>query len=160
MRKTISNTTPLLSLLKIRKLDLLQRLYQEIIIPQAVYKEIEAGYDKAYYTDIESHSWIKIENLQFPSSRQLLYDLDDGEAETILLAQEQNADLVIIDEKCGRRYAQQLGLKLTGTIGVLLRAKTEKLIPAISPLLDELRRKNSWLSDSLVDKARTLAGER
>jgi predicted nucleic acid-binding protein len=52
MRKAVSNTTPILSLLKIGKLDILKALYQTILIPQAVYQEIEAGKDRSFYTDL------------------------------------------------------------------------------------------------------------
>jgi predicted nucleic acid-binding protein len=88
-----------------------------------------------------------------------LFDLDDGEAETLVLAQEQNADLVIIDEKCGRRYAGQLGLPVTGTIGILLKAKKQGLIVGIAPLLQELGNKQSWIGADIVKKALELAGE-
>ncbi len=60
MHKTISNTTPILSLLKINKFDLLKELYGEIIIPNAVYQEIEKGKEKPYYKDLSLIDWIKI----------------------------------------------------------------------------------------------------
>ena len=123
MRKDVSNTTPILSLLKIGKLDLLQKLYGKIKIPNAVFREIEAGKDRDYYTDITKLSWIEIIPIQSNSARLYLFDLDDGEAETIILAQEQAADVVIIDDKLGRRYAAQINIPITGTIGILLKAK-------------------------------------
>ena len=85
--------------------------------------------------------------------------MDDGEAETIILAQEQTADVAIIDEKSGRRYAAQIDIPVTGTIGVLLKAKEYGLISAVTPLLQELRDKSSWINDSLFYKAVRLAGE-
>jgi hypothetical protein len=159
MRKVISNTTPILSLLKIGKLDILRELYGKIQIPQAVYDEIEAGKDKDYYTDISKFDWIKITPIQSPSVRLYLLDLEDGEAETIILAQEQAADLAIIDEKLGRRYAAQLNIPVTGTVGILLKAKKHGLITAIAPLLNELRDKSSWISDKLFETALRYAGE-
>ena len=159
MRKVVSNTTPILSLLKIGKLDLLQKLYGKIKIPNAVFREIEAGKDRDYYTDITKLSWIEIIPIQSNSARLYLFDLDDGEAETIILAQEQAADVVIIDDKLGRRYAAQINIPITGTIGILLKAKERGLITAVTPLLYELRNKSSWINDSLLTKAISLAGE-
>jgi predicted nucleic acid-binding protein len=159
MRKVISNTTPILSLLKIGKLELLHTLYGQVVVPEAVYREVMAGNDKEYFADLRDFAWLTVETIGSVTARQLLFDLDDGEAETIVLAQEQAADLVIIDEKSGRRYAEQLGLTLTGTVGVLLKAKERGLIDEVAPLLYELQKRQSWMSDSLIQTALELAGE-
>lgn len=159
MRKVISNTTPILSLLKIGKLDVLRELYGKVWIPKAVYREIEEGKDKDYYADLSKFDWIEIASIQSASARLYLFDLDDGEAETIILAQEQNADVAIIDEKLGRRYASQINIPVTGTIGVLLKAKERGLIDAVAPLLQELCNKSSWINNSLFEKAVSIAGE-
>jgi len=159
MHNVVSNTTPILNLLKIGKLDLLRELYGKVKISHAVYREIESGKDRDYYIDITKLDWIEITPIQSSSARLYLFDLDDGEAETIILAQEQAADIAIIDEKLGRRYAAQLNIKITGTLGILLKAKERKLIRAIAPLLQELRDKSSWIDDSLFEKTLRLAGE-
>jgi predicted nucleic acid-binding protein len=137
----------------------LRQLYDRILIPQAVYREIEAGADRAYYTNLGALDWIHIEPIANIDARRFLFDLDDGEAETLVLAQERGAQLAIIDEKCGRRYALQMGIPVTGTLGILLKAKQQGLIPALAPLLDELTTKQSWLSPALIAEARRLAGE-
>ena len=85
--------------------------------------------------------------------------MDDGEAETIILAQEQAADIILIDEKLGRRYACHLNIPVSGTIGILIKAKENGLISAVGPLLQELRSKSSWINDNLFEKALTIAGE-
>jgi len=159
MRKIVSNTTPLLSLLKIGKLDILLDLYGKVMIPQAVYREIEAGNDKDYYVDVSKLGWIEITPIQSFFARPYLFDLDDGEAETIMLAREQEADLAIIDEKLGRRYAAQLSIPITGTIGILLKAKEQGLITSVAPLLLELRDKSLWIDDTLFKNALRLANE-
>lgn len=159
MRKVVSNTTPLLSLLKIDKLELLKALYGTVIIPEAVFREIETGRDWTYYTDLSKVDWIEIRNVKNPASLDFFFDLDRGEAEVLVLAREMGADLVILDENLGRRYAQQLGLTLTGTIGMLLKAKQMELIPSLKALLTELREKGVWLSTSLIDHVARLANE-
>ncbi|MDR3187713.1 MAG: DUF3368 domain-containing protein [Prevotellaceae bacterium] len=159
MRKVISNTTPILSLLKIEKLDILKDLYGRITIPQAVFEEIESGKDKGFYVDLSKIGWIEIKQIQARDSKLYLFDLDAGEAEVIILAQEQKADLVIMDEAMGRRAAKQLGLTLTGTIGTLLRAKDKMLINSIAPLLTELVQKGSWISPKLIASILEKTGE-
>ncbi len=85
--------------------------------------------------------------------------MDKEEAEVLILSGEENADLVIIDELLGRRYAKQMNINLTGTIGILLKAKLKGLIPSVKELLFELREKGSWLNPKLIDKILKLAGE-
>ncbi|GHT48413.1 DUF3368 domain-containing protein [Bacteroidia bacterium] len=160
MRKVISNTTPILSLLKIDKLYILKELYETVSIPEAVFYEIETGKDKEFYTDLSEIEWIKIEKIRVQESKLYLFDLDAGEAEVLILAQEQKADLVILDEIMGRRYAQQLGITLTGTLGILLKAKERGIIAAIKPLLYELIQKGSWLNPKLIAGILEKAGER
>ncbi len=159
MRKIVSNTTPILSLLKIDKLALLKDLYGKIIIPLAVFQEIEKGKNKPYYKDISQFDWIEIKKIQDSNSRDYLFDLDDGEAEVLILAKEINADLVLLDEIIGRRYAKQLKINLTGTIGILLRAKQVGLISSVKDLLTELVEKGTWLNPKLISKVLIMAKE-
>ncbi|MFH1084528.1 MAG: DUF3368 domain-containing protein [Chloroflexota bacterium] len=86
-------------------------------------------------------------------------DLDRGEAETIALAIQLGADLVLLEEHDGRRAAQRLGLRVTGVVGVLLAAKQGALLPAIGPQLDRLRRAGFHLSDAVCRHALSLVGE-
>jgi len=158
-KKVISNTTPILSLLKIGKLNLLKKLYGYISVPFAVYEEIESGKDRDYYVDISKMEWIKIEKIHSNESKQYLFDLDEGEAEVLILAHEQQADLVILDEIIGRRYAIQMNLNLTGTLGILLKGKKYGYIDKITPLLHELINKNSWINPKLAAKVIEMAGE-
>ncbi len=159
MRKVISNTTPILSLLKIDKLDILQKLYGEITIPNAVYLEIEQGINKPYYKNLKEVSWVKIENIQDKKAIQYFNDLDAGEAEVLILANEMNADLVIIDELLGRKFAQKLNISLTGTLGILLRAKELSHIESIDNLIIELRDKGTWINPKLANAVLILANE-
>lgn len=103
MRKVISNTTPILSLLKINKLSILKEIYGKVIIPFAVYEEIESGIKKPYYQDLTKFDWIEIKKISNPKDLLFFIDLDKGEAEVLILSQELDADLVIIDEILGRR---------------------------------------------------------
>jgi uncharacterized protein len=160
MLKVVSNTTPIISLLKLNRLDLLKQLYHEIYIPLAVYKEVEAGKTKVYYKDLSKFDWINIVNIKDKKSVKYFLDLDQGEAEAIILATESNADLIILDERLGRYYAKHAELKVTGTIGILIKAKKEGLINEVKPLLDELIKKDVWISDKLKKEILQKIGEK
>ena len=99
MRKVVSNTTPLISLLKINQLNILRNLYGQIFIPYVVFNEIEAGKSKGFYKDLSKIDWIKIVEIKDISAVKYFLDLDSGEAEAIVLANELGADLVILDER-------------------------------------------------------------
>jgi len=159
MPKVISNTTPLISLLKLSKLDILKSLYSEISIPNAVFQEIEAGKNKKYYKDLSKLNWINIVEIQDRQAVKYFLDLDSGEAEAIVLATEINANLIIMDEKLGRFHAKHAGLKVTGTIGVLVKAKKQGLIKELRPFLIELTCKNVWISDKLIKEILEQVGE-
>jgi len=119
MPKIVSNTTPILSFIKIDRLDILRTLYKEILIPEAVYRELEEGKNK-YYVNISNENWIKVFTVKNKSFiKQLEEELDKGEAEAIALSLEISADLLLIDEKIGRKFAEENGLKITGTIGII-----------------------------------------
>lgn len=160
MPKVVSNTTPIISLLKIGKLHILKDLYEEIFIPQEVFNEVEVGINKDFYVDLSKIEWINIEKIQNEKSLSFFLDLDKGEAEAIVLASEIEADLIILDETLGRFHAKHAGLKVTGTVGILLKAKQEKYITDLKPLLLELRAKNVWLGDGFIRDILNIANEK
>lgn len=159
MLKIVSNTTPIISLLKLGRLDILKELYAEINIPFAVYEEIEAGRNKEYYKDLAQIDWINIIKIQDKQALKYFLDLDSGEAEAIILATEINANLTLIDEKLGRFHAKHAGLKVTGTIGILIKAKNKGLIKELKPLLFDLTKKNVWISEKLIKEILEQVGE-
>lgn len=157
----VVNATPLIALSLIGKLDLLQRLYGEVLVPPAVKSEVLAGGQHGVgIAEVRAATWLRVVSLRDPRRAELLLtDLDRGEAEVIALAQEQDADLVIIDERLARRHARRVGLELTGTLGVLLKAKAVGLVPSVAPLIDTLRLGGIRLSDAIVAEALRIAGE-
>ncbi len=134
----IVNNTPLAALWSIGHLPLLRDLYGEILIPQTVHDEFLATERALRQEVLDKSPWIKPATLTNPRQALVYVGLDQGEAEVLALADELSARLVIIDERRGRRYAKRLGLRLTGTLGVLLAAKAKGLVPAVAPLIDEL----------------------
>jgi len=136
----VSNTSPITNLSAIGYLDLLHDIYDQIIMPIAVYEEMTGlGYNVPGTIEVQTLSWIEKREL---TDRLLLEELQKelhrGESETIALAKFLNADRVIIDENPGRKKALSLGLNVVGILGILLMAKQRKLITKIQPLMDEL----------------------
>jgi hypothetical protein len=159
-RVVVVNTTPIISLVLIGKLDLLQQLYDEVLIPPAVESEVLAGgTGRIGVGDFRVAGYIRSKPLSDPSRADLLSDLDRGEAEVIALAQELSADLVIIDEKIARKHALRVGLNITGVLGVLLRAKEKGLIQEVKPLLEKLQNDGIWLAPEIVNETLRLAKE-
>ncbi|MDI6791595.1 MAG: DUF3368 domain-containing protein [bacterium] len=159
-RTVVSNTTPLIALALIGRLGLLKELYGEVVIPQGVREEVLAGRPGAAgVIELEQASWISTVSLSESRRIKYLTDLDQGEAEAIALAEELSADLLIIDERIGRQYAKRLGLKLTGTLGILIKAKQKGLIITVQPLIEEMRQGGIRLGEKVVQKALQLAGE-
>lgn len=158
----ISDTSPISGLLIIEHIHLLKELFGTIVIPQAVYREILALEKFGFSTQvIQMENWIlKLEPKDQLLVQRLSEDLDSGEAEAIALALEIKADLLIIDENKGRAVAKKHGLKSTGVIGILLRAKERGLIEEVKPILDRLiNEANFWISEGLYHRTLRLAGE-
>jgi predicted nucleic acid-binding protein len=137
----------------------LRELYGEISIPVAVFREIEAGRLKSYYQDLSKIDWIKIVPIKDKQAVKYFLDLDSGEAEAIVLATEMKADLIIMDEKLGRFHAKHANLKVTGTIGMLIKAKKQGLIKDLKSQLTELIAKDVWISHQLINEILSQVGE-
>jgi predicted nucleic acid-binding protein len=156
--KIVSNTTPIISLSSIEKLDILKDLFKEIIIPEAVYKEIKAR--KSYgYKEID-FEYIIVKPIKGKIYRDLMLSLlDQGETETILLAKEINTDFVIIDESLGYKIAKNSGLNVIRTLSLILKAKEQGIIKEIRPLFDEMILKGRWYSKRVYENFLKRAGE-
>ena len=125
----VSDTTPLISLLKINRLELLERLFGDVMIPTAVFDELTV--DKRFRTEadqIRQKSFIVVKPVNNQESASVLKratGLDQGESEAIVLTDELEADLLLMDEAKGRSVSAQMGLKIMGTIGILMATYEE-----------------------------------
>lgn len=156
----VVDTTPIIALSLVDRLDLLRTFYRHVLIPPAVRAELDAGGGRGTgAVEVAAASWIEVVELEDRGRARLLADLDHGEAEVIALAQETRARLVVIDERLGRRHARRLGLFVTGTLGILLRAKEENLVPEVRPLVEALLEEQIYLGPRLVEETLRLAGE-
>jgi predicted nucleic acid-binding protein len=155
----VSDTSPLLNLARINKLEILGSLYHQVLIPHAVHQELTAsGYDLVKSAPTP---WLIVATPKDQDRvRALRGDLDPGEAEAIVLAIELHADLLLVDERRGRRIAASLGLQITGLLGVLADAKQAGLIDRIKPVLDELiRDARFWIGADLYARVLVEFGE-
>ena len=137
----VSNASPLINLARIDQLDLLPRLYGELLIPEAVWEEVVIeGAGQPGADEVKAATWIKIQAVANRSlARALRQELDAGEAEAIILALEVEAELLLMDERVGREISQHLGVRYTGLIGILIEAKHKGLIGDVKPYLNTLR---------------------
>ena len=146
----ISDTSCLILLHKLGRLDLLQSLFGKLTITQIIADEFGTAIP----------DFIKIENPKDKIYQKILESsLDSGEASALALVLEKNEPLLIIDDLKGRREARHLGIKYTGTIGILIIAKEKGLISSISEILDEIKKTDFRLSEELIYEIRIRTGK-
>jgi uncharacterized protein len=150
----VSDTSPLTSLLQIGQAGLLPAVFDRVLIPPAVEDEL-----LRFHASIPDFIDVRaIHDTQ--AAQSLSQELDWGEAEAIVLAEECRADYLLMDEKQGRSVAEARGLKVIGLLGVLLMAKQFKLIPAVGPLIAELEsRAGFFVSEGVKQIVLAAAGE-
>jgi len=121
----VSNTSPIINLAAIGHFELLKKLYKRIVVPQAVYHEITVkGPGQVGAQEVEKSQWIEIKEIPDKNLTEALkLELDEGEAEAIVLAIGIKADLLLIDERRGRAIADHFGLKYIGLLGAIIEAK-------------------------------------
>lgn len=157
----VSNTSPLTNLAAIGQFGLLHQLFGQILIPSAVWDELNAG--GRHYpgrNEVVESEWIQQRQVQSETlSLAFQLELDRGEAEAITLALELHADLVLLDESEARASAVHMGLRVTGVIGILLAAKNQGAIASIRPQLDALLHAGFYINNDLYQHALRLAKE-
>jgi predicted nucleic acid-binding protein len=151
----VSDATPIISLLKIDQLHLLHGLFQEVFIPQAVYDELTLNpvFEKEAMQIKECSFITKVEVGEESSVNlfQRVTGLDRGESEAIIYTDSIGADLILMDEIKGRKIAVQVGLRVMGTLGILLEAYEQGLISKeeIFSGLDILKNSGRYISEAL-----------
>jgi len=151
----IADTTPLISLLKIDRLDLLEKLFKQILVPEAVYNELVSNSKfKVEAKKIELASYIMVTEVENRDSVRIfrkVTGLDAGESEAIVLADKMKADLLLMDEIKGRLVAKRMELKIMGTIGILLAAYESGLLEneEVENYIEVLRKSGRHISEKL-----------
>lgn len=147
----VSDAGPIIALAQIGVLDLLPRLFQRIVIPPAVRREL---------ITVSPPTWIEQPAQSYPPDPRIrAAGLDPGESEAIAMALAIGAGGILLDDLAARLVAERLGLTVIGTLGVLVRAKDAQLIATIRPLLDALVSANFFMSEQLYQRLLRTVGE-
>ena len=148
--RVVSNTSPLIGLSNIGKLEIPRDVFGKVFIPPAVRREFGEELPK----------WVSV---KAPENRPLVQALSellgDGESEAIALAIELNAEFLILDDLKARKIARRLGIRVIATAGVLLLAKKRGVVGEVKPLLRELVEKGFRISNEVIDVILESAGE-
>ena len=156
----VVDTSPLMYLYLTGHLSVLHKLYGTVVVPVAVQHEIQVGIDQGFdLPNIEELHWINIQRASSTGLRPAVVDLGPGETEVIALGLELPDSLLILDDSLARQITDLLGLKHTGTLGVLIKAKNAGLIDLLTPIITALRANGMWVSDAVTADALRLAGE-
>lgn len=157
----VSDATPLIALAKLSHLALLRQLFGVVYIPQAVYNEVTVAAPTRPGANLVRHAdWIQVRAaVDRQKIAYLRADLDPGEAEALVLAEELAADWLLIDEIKARLAAESLGIKYIGTVGLLLLAKQRGYVSAVKPLMDALLVRKFYLSERVYKYVLQQAGE-
>ncbi len=154
----VSNASPLIALSSVDRLDLLQLLFDTVIIPASVQDEVV---NTASKIDVELPSFIRVEQIaaELPV-RFLKLNLHAGESEAISLALERGIQGIILDDKEAREIAAELGLKVIGTLGLLILAKRKSFLSEVRPVMSQIiERVNFRIAPSVLNRALSLIGE-
>ncbi len=155
----VSDSTVIIALAKVCRLDLLERLFGKILVPEAVWREVTVE-GKPGSEKIRAADFIHVRKVRNKGLASLLREfVDEGEAEAIALALEANADLLLVDDRDARNLAKKLGLEVMGTLGVIALAKYNGLILEAKPIIDELVEKGFWISKRILEEFLRELGE-
>lgn len=146
---TVADTSCLILFYKIGELELLKKLFGKIHITATVSKEFNQPLP----------DWVEVKNPSSSLYKGLSGYLDTGEAASIALAAEQDDSLLIIDEIKGRKAAKEIGVAITGSLGILVAAKRKGHIQAIKPIIGKIQKTNFRISKELIDRVLQIVDE-
>lgn len=147
----VVNTSPIIYLSAINQINLLKNLFSEIFIPEAVKREVmSGGKDSFGVKEIKTQKWIKTKKIRNKLAKEyLLTEIDDGEAEVIILAEELKTSFIIMDDKLARKIAKLRGFNVMGTLRLLIAAKEKGLVNEVKPLIEKLQAVGFWINDDV-----------
>ena len=160
MAEAICDTSPLQYLHQIKHLDVLPSLATRVLVPPAVVDELQEGMRLGLdLPDVNTLDWVEVLRPAGASALPLVTDLGPGESEALALALEYREAVIVLDDRVARNVARTLGLKMTGTLSLLLDAKRAGRIERVTPLLNELESLGFRLADHTRAAVMKLAGE-
>ncbi len=152
----IADSSALIALSIVDKLDILEKLFGEVYIPRAVYVEVSQE-NKNKSQELSLYCRDRV--LDISSEINFNISLGLGESEAVMLYKEKNADFLLCDDKKAKKFAQNFDIKVIGSLGVLLKAKEAELITKISPLIQTLKSSQIFIDDKTCEIVLNMAGE-
>lgn len=160
----VSDTTPIISLMKAGQLELLQKLFGVVCIPKAVYWELTEN--ETFHEEVKmvhECEFLCVEEVNNEKSVAILRNftgLDAGESEAIILADEKQSDVLLMDEHKGRQVAKKMGITITGTIGILIQAFDEGMLTKedVERCIERLKESGIRISEKLYQRLRKYVG--
>ena len=156
----VVNASPLIFLAAIDALQLLPRLVDQVLLPEAVLGEVLAKTEPRLSLQIlSSTAWVRIEPDVAVPEEVASWDLGAGETQVLAFGRSRGGVELVLDDRQARRCAESLGLPTTGTLGLILRAKWRGFIPAARPLVERLIEHRLYVAHDLVEAALAEVGE-
>ncbi len=158
----VSNTTPISNFLHLGQMEILKKIFKELHVPMAVHREIEACFsgDDQWQRCLDEEFIIRTEVQTSPKIKELMIHLHMGEAEALCLCIENNAQLCLIDDRDARIIARLNNIPVSGTLGVLMKAKKMGIIESVKKLMGLLRNDHHfWIDDAMYSKVSRLSNE-
>jgi predicted nucleic acid-binding protein len=158
----VSNTTPISNFLHLGQMEILKTIFKELHVPMAVHFEIEAYFsgDYQWQRSLDEGFIIRTEIQTSPKIKELMIHLHMGEAEALCICIENNAKLCLLDDKDARIINRLNNIPISGTLGVLMKAKKMGIIESVKDLMDRLRTDHHyWIDNSMYNKVLSLSNE-
>ena len=151
----IGDSSALVSLATMDRLDLLEKIFEKIYVPQAVYDEVTISY-KPQSVKLKEFLADKVVSVELDISKM---GLGQGELEAIALYKNMNSDFLLIDDRRAKKFAQLNGVNVIGSLGVMILAKESGLVESISDDLEKLINSSLFISQNLIDRVLMSVGE-
>lgn len=148
-RVVISDSGPIFSLAIVDKLEIMDRLFEEIYIPKAVWEELTRDQTTEHYQRIVDYFQSKIKEVS--ERNELTFVMDYGESEAVILYKELNADYLLIDDKKARDIAENFGIQCIGTIGILSIAREKGIVNELRTLFEAFLKNKRYYSLELLN---------
>jgi len=152
----IADSSALIALAVIDKLDLLDTLFGKVYVPRAVYDEVS---EQSKSESKKLATYCKDKVLDITSDVNLNITLGLGESEAIILYKEKHADYLLCDDKKAKKFARNFGVNVIGSLGILLKAKEKKLIAELTPFIENLKLSQIFIDDKTCGLVLKMAGE-
>lgn len=146
----ITDTGPIISLALIKKLELLDTLFDEVFISKAVWNELNENKNSIEFDIIEKYFKTKVRKIN--SINNLTFIMDCGESESVILYKELNAQFLLIDDKKARKIAENFQVECIGTIGILIAGNKSGLVKKLKPIFEQLLKNKRYYSKNLLNR--------